>query len=142
MKTIKQAITGKGNEVASIEPDANAVEAIKKLSEKNIGSLLVMKNDQVLGIFTEKDFSMRVVSKDRLCEVVLVKEVMSTPVVAIKPEMTIEEGMAIMTDKRVRHLPVMQDEELVGLVSIGDLVKALIDEQQSTIKQLEQYIYC
>lgn len=101
-----------------------------------------MKNDQVLGIFTEKDFSMRVVSKDRLCEVVLVKEVMSTPVVAIKPEMTIEEGMAIMTDKRVRHLPVMQDEELVGLVSIGDLVKALIDEQQSTIKQLEQYIYC
>lgn len=142
MKTIKDAIAHKGTEVSSIKPNMDAVQAIKLMAEKNIGSLLVMKEDKVVGIFTEKDFIIQVVSKNRLDEDMLVKDVMSTPVIAVKPGMTVEEGMAIMTKERVRHLPVMQEDKLVGLVSIGDLVKILIDDQQSTIKALEQYIYC
>lgn len=142
MRTIKQVISTKGHEVASIDPNANAIDAIKQMTAKNIGSMLVIEQGKVLGIISEKDFSKNVIMQDRLNEVVHVREVMSTPVVAVKPEQSIEEGMSIMTEKRVRHLPVMQGDELVGLVSIGDLVKAIIAEQQYTIKQLENYIYC
>ncbi|MCK5727452.1 MAG: CBS domain-containing protein [Thiotrichaceae bacterium] len=142
MKTIKETIAKKGNIVSSIKPKTNAIDAIKIMTEKKIGSLLVMDKEKVIGIFTEKDFAIQVISKNRLDQNLLVIDVMSTPVIAVKPEMTVEEGMAIMTKERVRHLPVIQDNQLVGLVSIGDLVKVIIDDQQSTIKLLEQYIYC
>ena len=142
MKKIKQIIAAKGSDVAYIDPHANVVDAIRTMTEKNIGSMLVMDKGKVVGMLTEQDFSQKVVLKGRLCEVVLVEEVMSSPVIAIAPNQNIEQAMAIMTDKRVRHLPVMQDDELIGLVSIGDLVKALIDEQQFTIQQLEHYVYC
>lgn len=143
MKTIKQIIAHKGSEVAHIDPQANVIDGIKLMSEMNIGSLLVIDNKgDVVGMLTEKDFSQNVVLKNRLCDVVSVAEVMSTPVIAITPSQSIEQSMAIMTEKRVRHLPVMENDELIGLVSIGDLVKALMDEQQFTIEQLEHYIYC
>lgn len=142
MKTIRDIISAKGNEVTTTEPEADVIEAIKTMAKMNIGSILVIEKGKVVGIISDKDFSCKVIVENRLSENVSVKEVMSSPVVAIKPEQTIEEGMSIMTEKRVRHLPVMEDELLVGLVSIGDLVKAIINEQESTIKQLEQYIYC
>ncbi len=142
MKTIKQIIAHKGGEVAHIEPQANVVDAIKIMTEMNIGSMLVMDTGDIVGILTEKDFLQQIVLKDRLCEVVPVAEVMTTQVIAITPDQSIEQGLAIMTDKRVRHLPVMDNDELMGLVSIGDLVKAVIDEQQFTIEQLEHYVYC
>jgi CBS domain-containing protein len=142
MKTIKQIIAHKGSEVAHIEPQANVVDAIKIMTEMNVGSMLVMDKGDIVGILTEKDFLQQIVLKDRLCEVVPVAEVMTTRVIAITSDQAIEQGLAIMTDKRVRHLPVMDNDELVGLVSIGDLVKAVIDEQQFTIEQLEHYVYC
>ena len=142
MNTIKQIVADKGHEVAHITPQSNVADAVKLMSEMNIGSMLVMESGNVMGILTEKDFLQKVVVKDRLCEVVSVAEVMSTPVIAITPDQSIEQGLAIMTNKRVRHLPVMENDELVGLVSIGDLVKAVIDEQQFTIEQLEHYVYC
>jgi len=142
MKTIKQIIAHKSNKVAHIEPQANVVDAIKIMTEMNIGSMLVMDKGKVVGILTEKDFLQQIVLKDRLCEVVSVSEVMTTPVVAVTPSQAIEQCLAIMTDKRIRHLAVMDNDELVGLVSIGDLVKAVIDEQQFTIEQLEHYVYC
>jgi CBS domain-containing protein len=142
MKTIKQIIAHKGSEVAHIEPQANVVDAIKIMTEMNVGSMLVMDKGDIVGILTEKDFLQQIVLKDRLCEVVSVAEVMTTRVIAITSDQAIEQGLAIMTDKRVRHLPVMDNDELVGLVSIGDLVKAVIDEQQFTIEQLEHYVYC
>jgi len=142
MKTIKDIIAAKGNKVASTEPDANVIDAIKTMAEQNIGSILVIDDGKVVGIISDKDFSCKVIVNDRMNETIAAKEVMSTPVVAIRPGQTIEEGMSIMTEKRVRHLPVMDGDELVGLVSIGDLVKAIISEQKSTIEQLEQYIYC
>ncbi len=142
MKTIKQILSHKGSEVAHIEPQANVVDAIKIMTEMNIGSMLVMDTGDIVGILTEKDFLQKIVLEDRLCEVVPVAEVMTTQVIAITPDQAIEQGLAIMTDKRVRHLPVMDNDELMGLVSIGDLVKAVIDEQQFTIEQLEHYVYC
>ena len=116
MKTIKETIAKKGNIVSSIKPKTNAIDAIKIMTEKKIGSLLVMDKEKVIGIFTEKDFAIQVISKNRLDQNLLVIDVMSTPVIAVKPEMTVEEGMAIMTKERVRHLPVIQDNQLVGLV--------------------------
>lgn len=142
MTTIKQIISTKGSDVTTVKPDTDAIAALKTMAEMHIGSLLVIDHGKVVGIMSEKDFAYNVVLKDRIHEHVPVSEVMTTPVVAIKPEQSVNDGMNIMTEKRIRHLPVMRDGEVVGLVSIGDLVKAIINEQQSTIKQLENYIYC
>jgi len=141
MKTIKEIISNKGNHVESIQPNTNAVDAIKKMALKGISSLLIIDNNEVAGIFCEKDFSCKVVVENRLSENVPVSEVMTTPVCAIRPEQSISDAMSIMTEKRIRHLPVMDGQKLVGLVSIGDLVKAIIKEQQDTIEHLEHYIH-
>jgi len=141
MKTIAQVISNKGSNVASIGPNTDTVGAIKTMALKGISSLLVIDNDEVVGIFCEKDFSCKVVVEDRLSESIPVSEVMTTPVCAIRPEQSVADGMSIMTEKRIRHLPVMDGKKLVGLVSIGDLVKAIIKEQQDTIEQLEHYIH-
>lgn len=141
MTTIKQVISDKGFEVKSIEPEVDSIEAIKIMAKSGVGSLVVIKDGNVIGIFSEKDFSRKVIVNDRHTENVPVSEVMSAPVIAIKPSQTIEEGLSIMTEKRVRHLPVMDGDKLVGLISIGDLVKAIIKDQQFTIEQLEHYIH-
>ncbi|MEE9444711.1 MAG: CBS domain-containing protein [Cocleimonas sp.] len=141
MKTIAQVISNKGDQVESIKPNTHAVEAIKTMALKGISSLLIIDKGEVVGIFCEKDFSCKVVVENRLSENVPVSEVMTTPVCAIRPEQSVSDGMSIMTEKRIRHLPVMDGKQLVGLVSIGDLVKAIIKEQQDTIEQLEHYIH-
>ena len=141
MKTIKQIINNKGSDVKNIPMDTEAKEAIKIMVNDGISSLLVIDNNKVVGIFCEKDFSSKIVAKNRLTQDIPVSEVMTSQVCAIRPDQSIEDAMKIMTEKRFRHLPVMNGEELVGLVSIGDLVKALIKEQQDTIEQLEHYIH-
>lgn len=142
MKTIKEVIASKGIDVKSIPADTEAKEAIKIMAKNNIGSLLITDEDQqVVGIFCEKDFSCKVVAENRLSENIPVAEIMTAPVCAIRPDQSIEDGMSIMTEKRIRHLPVMEGKKLVGLVSIGDLVKVIIKEQQDTIEQLEHYIH-
>ena len=141
MKTIKQVLNTKGSEVKSVSPDTDTKDAIKLMARSGISSLLVIKNDQVIGIFSDKDFTCKVVAEDRLSQDIPISEVMTTPVCAVRPDQNIEDAMSIMTDKRIRHLPVMDGEKLVGLVSIGDLVKSIIKEQQDTIEQLEHYIH-
>jgi len=141
MKTIKQVINSKGNDVKSVSPDTEATDAVKLMAESGISSLLVIDDGKVIGIFSDKDFSCKVVAENRLNESVLISEVMTKPVCAIRPDQSIDDAMSVMTEKRIRHLPVMDGEELVGLVSIGDLVKAIIKEQKDTIEQLEHYIH-
>jgi CBS domain-containing protein len=141
MKTIQQVLNNKDNEVISVSPDTDTKEAVKLMAKSGISSLLVIKNDQVLGIFSDKDFTCKVVAEDRLSHDIPISEVMTTPVCAIRPEQNIEDAMSIMTEKRIRHLPVMEGDKLIGLVSIGDLVKSIIKEQQDTIEQLEHYIH-
>lgn len=141
MKTIKDVINSKGSNVASIPPNTDAKDAIKRMAESGISSLLIMDGNKVIGIFSDKDFSCKIVAKDRLLEDIPVSEVMTSPVYAIRPNQGIDEAMSVMTEIRIRHLPVMDGEELIGLVSIGDLVKAMIKEQKDTIEQLEHYIH-
>jgi len=141
MKTIQEVIANKGIDVNSIPADTEAKEAIKIMAKDNIGSLLIMDKDKVVGIFCEKDFSCKVVVENRLSEIIPVSEIMTAPVCAIRPDQSIADGMSIMTEKRIRHLPVMDGDKLVGLVSIGDLVKVIIKDQQDTIEQLEHYIH-
>ena len=141
MKTIQQVLNNKDNEVKSVSPDTDTKDAIKLMAKSGISSLLVIENDQVLGIFSDKDFTCKVVAEDRLSQDIPISEVMTTPVCAIRPDQNIEDAMSVMTEKRIRHLPVMDGDKLIGLVSIGDLVKSIIKEQQDTIEQLEHYIH-
>jgi IMP dehydrogenase len=111
------------------------------MAEEGISSLLVIEDGKVVGIFSDKDFSCKVVAENRLSENIPISEVMTKPVCAIRPDQSIDDAMSVMTEKRIRHLPVMDNDELVGLVSIGDLVKTIIKDQKDTIEQLEHYIH-
>ena len=141
MKTIKQVINSKGSVVKSVSPDTETTNAVKLMATSGISSLLVIDDGKVIGIFSDKDFSCKVVAENRLTEIIPISEVMTTPVCAIRPDQSIDDAMSVMTEKRIRHLPVMDGDELIGLVSIGDLVKAIIKEQKDTIEQLEHYIH-
>jgi CBS domain-containing protein len=140
MIIVKQILDSKGYEVSSIDSDESVLEAIRLLAEKEIGALLVTDKGRPVGLFSERDYARKVALKGRSSQNTLVKEIMETRVPAAHPEQDIEECMAIMTDKRVRHLPVTNLGEVVGIVSIGDLIKAIIADQQFTIEQLERYI--
>jgi len=126
--------------VYTIAPTATVFDALKLMAEKEIGALLVMEGDKVVGIFTERDYARKLVLMSRTSKETLVREVMTSPVMYVRPDQTSEECMALMTENRLRHLPVMDDGRLVGLISIGDLVKDIISEQQFIIEQLEHYI--
>ena len=141
MTSIKQVINSKGSNVESVSPDTETTNAIKFMAKSGISSLLVIDEGKVVGIFSDKDFSCKIVAENRLTEIIPVSEVMTKPVCAIRPDQSIEDALSVMTEKRIRHLPVMDGENLVGLVSIGDLVKAIIKEQKDTIEQLEHYIH-
>ena len=140
MKKIKQLLHAKGTDVWSVGPDALVYEALQLMAEKQVGALVVLEGDRVVGIISERDYARNVILKDRSSRETLVREIMSTRVVFAEPHHTVEEGLALMTNKRIRHLPVMDGERLIGVVSIGDLVKAIINEQRSLIDQLERYI--
>ena len=141
MTTLKMLLKDKGHDVWSVHPDDTVLDAIKVLAKKDIGALIVIKDDRPVGIFTERDYARNVYLKGKSSLDTAVRDVMVAPVTCVKPVQTVDECMALMTAKRFRHLPIMDGDELVGMVSIGDLVKSVIAEQQFTIEQMEQYIH-
>jgi len=141
MTTVKQLLDQKGREVFSIPPDATVYDAIKKMADKNVGSLVVLDEDQLIGIITERHYARKVVLEGRASPATPVRAIMETSVIYAKPQQSVEECMAVMTDKKIRHLPVIENGRLIGLISIGDLVQAIISHQQFTIEQLEFYIH-
>ena len=140
MKTIKQLLETKGSTVWTIAPEDSVYDALKLMAEKSIGALLVVEGKRVIGVFSERDYARKVVLQGRVSKNTPVKEVMSTAVTKVSLEQRVEECMALMTDKRIRHLPVIDNGKLIGIVSIGDLVKEIMSEQSFLIKNLEQYI--
>jgi len=140
MKSVKSLLEGKGHLVLTVSPDTSAYDAMKLMGERNVGALIVTTEGKPVGVVSERDFARRLFLLERSPREVPVKEVMTSPVVCVRPEHTNEECMALMTDKRIRHLPVLDGERLIGVLSIGDLVKDMISEQQFTISQLEHYI--
>ncbi|MEJ2609138.1 MAG: CBS domain-containing protein [Candidatus Thiodiazotropha sp.] len=140
MPTVNQLLQNKGFDTITIDPNATVYQALEKIANHRIGSLIVMENGKVVGLFSERDYARNIALKGRTSKETSIKEIMSSQLVVVNPEQSIEECMAIMTDKRIRHLPVMKDEELIGIISIGDLVKAIIEEQQFVIEQLVRYI--
>jgi CBS domain-containing protein len=141
MTTVKQLLVQKGPEVLSIHPDATVYDAIKKMADKNVGSLVVMDNDNLLGIITERHYARNIVLKGRASPDTPVRTIMETRIIYARPEQSVEECMAAMTEKKVRHLPVIENGSLIGIISIGDLVQAIISHQKFTIEQLEFYIH-
>jgi CBS domain-containing protein len=127
-------------EVWSIAPEATVFEAIKLMAEKNIGSLLVMSGGKLLGVFTERDYSRKIALQGKSSKDTRVREIISSQVVSVTPQHSIEDCMKLMTEHRVRHLPVLEGEKVVGLISIGDLVNWIISAQSAAIAQMEQYI--
>lgn len=126
--------------VHTIEPDASVFEAIQSMAQKNIGALLVVDHGQLVGVVTERDYARKVALMDRSSRDTPLRDIMTTPVMYVQPRQTIEECMALMTENRLRHLPVMDGGKLIGVISIGDLVKGIISEQKFIIEQLEHYI--
>lgn len=142
MTSVNQLLEQKGRDVWRIHPDATVFEAIKELADRNVGSLVVMDGDRVVGIFTERQYARGVYLKGKSSPDTLVRDIMETNVAYVRPEHTVAECMALMTEKRFRHLPVLDnDQRLVGIVSIGDLVKSTIADQKFVIEQLEQFIH-
>jgi len=140
MSNVEQVLKEKGQNVSTIGPEASVYDAIKKMADENIGSLVVLEDGKLVGIFTERHYARNVFLKGRSSPNTTVGEIMSTRVVCARPEQTVEECMAVMTDKGVRHLPVLDHKKVVGLVSIGDLVESIISDQAFVIEQLETYI--
>ncbi len=141
MTTLKMLLDGKGHDVWSVHPDDTVLDAIKVLAEKNIGALIVIEDDKPVGIFTERDYARNVFLKGKSSPETPVRDIMVSPVICVSPDKTVDECMAVMTVRRFRHLPVIDGDELVGMVSIGDLVKSVIAEQKFTIEQMEHYIH-
>jgi CBS domain-containing protein len=140
MTTIKQILDEKGHDVLTVQPDDTVLHALELMASKNVGAVIVTENEAPVGIFTERDYARSVILKGRSSPTTPVRDVMSAEVIFVQPEQTVDECMAIMSDKRFRHMPVLQEEKLVGIVSIGDLVKTIIDQQEFTIQQLKGYI--
>jgi CBS domain-containing protein len=140
MKTAKEVLETKGSEVWSIPSEALVYDALNLMAEKNVGALVVLEGSAVKGILSERDYAREVDLKARSSKSTPVKQIMTRKVFYIRPDNTVEECMALMTHKRIRHLPVMDGDNLVGLISIGDVVKTIISEQKYMLRQLEDYI--
>lgn len=141
MTTVRQLLQQKGSAIHSIAPEATVYDAIAKMAEKNIGSLLVMSGEKLVGIVTERHYSRKVALRGKTSPETAVTDIMETQVICVRPEQTVEECMALMSAKRVRHLPVLDGDKVVGIVSIGDLVQSIIGEQKFVIEQLEHYVH-
>jgi CBS domain-containing protein len=137
---VSEILKTKGNQVWSVRPDVTVFEAVKLMSERQVGALLVMDGEKLVGIVTERDYARKVILEGRSSRQTPVRDVMTTRVLCVTPQRTVQECMALMTDKRARHLPVLDHKRVVGVVSIGDLVKATIEEQKILIDHLQHYI--
>ena len=140
MKRVKEILIAKGNEVFSITPDTSVYDAVHLLAEKEIGALLVMEGPLLVGIISERDYARQIILKGRSSENTKVREIMTSKVLHATPENDTGECMTMMTDNRIRHLPIILDSQVVGVISIGDLVRSIIAEQESTIVDLKKYI--
>jgi CBS domain-containing protein len=140
MKRVCDLLNHKGQDIWSLAPDATVYEAIDQMAQKRCGALLVMEGKQLLGIISERDYARKVILKGKSSRETEVREILSYPVICIPPELTVEQTMAVMTEKHVRLLPVVVDETVVGVVSIGDVVRGIIDEKEFYIQQLTSYI--
>jgi CBS domain-containing protein len=140
MQTVSDLLRAKGHTVWSIGPEASVYEALKLMAEKDIGALTVLDDGALVGIISERDYARKVILRGKTSRDTFVLEIMTDKVVYVRPEQSVEDCMALMTDKRVRHLPVLNDDALIGIISIGDVVKSIINEQEFIIGQLENYI--
>jgi CBS domain-containing protein len=141
MATVQELLRRKGGTIYWIGPDEPVFEAISQMADHSIGAILVMKDEELVGILSERDYARKVVLLGRSSSETPVWQVMTAPVTTVRPSDTVDDCMRVMTDQRIRHLPVVAAGRVVGLVSIGDLVKSVIDEQRRTIEQLEAYIH-
>lgn len=140
MKIVSQLLQEKGDDVWSVAPDTTVYEALTLMAEKNIGAVPVIEDGEVVGIFSERDYARKVILHGRSSKETAVSKIMTTEVISVRPDLNMEKCMALMTDKRIRHLPVLSSNEIVGIISIGDVVKAIISEQEIMINHLEDYI--
>jgi CBS domain-containing protein len=141
MITVRHLLDGKGRALFSIEPEDPVLEAIRMMAERHVGALLVMRGTELAGILSERDYARKVVLLGRSSAETPVWQIMTSPVITVSPGNSVQDCMRLMTDGRIRHLPVVEGGKVVGMISIGDLVKAVIEEQQQTIAQLETYIH-
>jgi CBS domain-containing protein len=140
MKTIKYVLRSKGKDIWTVTPDTSVFDALKIMAEKDVGALPVLDGKKLVGIFSERDYARKVILKGKSSTNLPVSEIMSTNLILITPDQTTEQGLALMTGKHVRHLPVIQKDKLVGFISIGDLVKSIMLEQNQTIDKMGEYI--
>jgi CBS domain-containing protein len=140
MRTIEQLLQAKGSDIWSIEPQATAYNALQIMAEKNVGALLVIEKDKLMGIFSERDYARKVILKEKSSKNTSVGELMTREVIYINADSTLEESMALMTAKHIRHLPVLKNNQLIGIVTLGDVVRQIITDQKFAIRELEKYI--
>jgi len=141
MKTVQQLLESKRYSVVSVSPADTVLEALKVMAEKEIGAVIVIENEHLVGIFSERDYARKVVLQGKSSKDTPVREIMTEKVVCVRQEKTIEDCMGLMTDKRIRHLPVLEHKKVIGVISIGDVVKEMLYEKEFVIKQLESYIH-
>lgn len=140
VETVESILKEKGHHFWSVGPETFVYDAIKTMADKQVGALLVISGGRLVGIISERDYARKVILQGKSSKTTQVREIMTSPVTYVLPSHTLGECMRVMTDKRVRHLPVLKDEKVMGIVSIGDLVKTIISAQEETIRQLEDYI--
>ena len=140
MTFVDQLLRAKGTDVWSVTPEETVFAALELMAEKEVGALLVLDGESLAGIFSERDYARKVILRDKSSRDTAISEVMSAPVICVQPDQSIEECMSLMTENRARHLPVLENEKLIGLISIGDVVKAVISDREAVIGQLESYI--
>jgi CBS domain-containing protein len=137
---VSHLLSDKGRAIVSVSPDASVYSAISLMAEKSIGAVLVIEHGKLVGVLSERDYARKVILQDRSSKTTAVREIMTSKVITGRPNQTVHDCMTLMTDKRIRHLPITDGERLLGIISIGDLVKAIIADQEFTIRQLETYI--
>lgn len=138
--TVGMVLKRKGSEVWHVSPDQTVYDAIETMAEKAVGALLVMSGGKLAGIISERDYARKVILKGKSSRTTLVKEIMTSPVIVVSPDRSVDECMTIITKNRIRHLPIMENDKVLGVVSIGDLVKWVVSEQEETIEHLQNYI--
>jgi CBS domain-containing protein len=141
MKTVQQLLESKRYSVVSVTPSTTVLDALKVMADKEIGAVIVIDDGHLVGIFSERDYARKVVLQGKSSKDTPVREIMTEKVVCVRPEQTIEDCMGLMTDKRIRHLPVLEHKKVIGVISIGDVVKEMLSEKEFVIKQLESYIH-